>query len=157
MWYPAANSSATHSLITMHTPPALSLTIQQTAGCTWQPEKEATQSTFWILSPRKRYTHKTQEYLASCNLLIIQIQLYLLHRTQTIDTKRLLTANSQHFVTAVITTCDETCKMPIYLHVPIERSFIPYVQFASTENVRALHPGSQASPLLLSACLLAIC
>ena len=115
MWYPAANSSATHSLITMHTPPALSLTIQQTAGCTWQPEKEATQSTFWILSPRKRYTHKTQEYLASCNLLIIQIQLYLLHRTQTIDTKRLLTANSQHFVTAVITTCDETCKMPIYL------------------------------------------
>ena len=36
----------------------------------------ATQSTLWILSPRKvAYTHEVQEHPSSCNLLGIQIQL----------------------------------------------------------------------------------
>ena len=51
---------AKHILIPMHAPPSfLSLTIQQTTER--QPEEEATQSTLWILSPRKvAYTHKVK-------------------------------------------------------------------------------------------------
>ena len=51
---------AKHILIPMQTTESfLSLTIQQTTER--QPEEEATQSTLWILSPRKvAYTHKVK-------------------------------------------------------------------------------------------------